>query len=248
MAHQELRGRDGADDEDRDLGEERKLARLEAVVLAEHQRDERRRGGDVPDPGERNVPLRPGHPHAAQPRHQIVAFADEEGGKRAEDHAVDVHRPQPAEGGFQAGAEIVGIVEEPRQQHAHRGGDQQPEHAPVEPCLERRASRPMHRDRRRQICHAAVSPSPPRYAPPKTRPLAAQSLRPNRSPAAGSAAGASSRLLRGRCRAPPARPASTCRAPGPSRCSTSRCTPPGPSSHPNPHRLSRPGWASRCTS
>ena len=136
MHHQELRGRDGADDEDRDLGEQRKLARLEAVVLAEHQRDESRGGGDVPDPGERNVPLRPGDPHAAQPGHQIVAFADEEGGKRPEDHAVDVHRPQPAEGGFQAGAEIVGIVEESRQEHAHRGGDQQPEHAPVEPCLD----------------------------------------------------------------------------------------------------------------
>ena len=131
--HQELCGGDGADQEQRNLRKQRKLARLQAVVLAEHQRDEGRRGDEVPDPGERDVPLRPRHLHAAQARHQVVALADEQRGERAEDHAVDVYRAQPAEIGLQMAAEIVGEVEHAGQQHAHGRRDEQPEHAPIEP-------------------------------------------------------------------------------------------------------------------
>ena len=130
---QELYGCHRHDEEERDLGEQRKLARFEAVVVAERQRDERGRGDDVPHPGQRHAPLRPWHPHAAEARHQVIAFADEEGGKGAEDDAVDVDRPQPAEGQPEGAAEIVGIVEEARQQDTDRRRDQEPEHAPIEP-------------------------------------------------------------------------------------------------------------------
>ena len=85
------------------------------------------------DPGERHAPLRPWHPHAAQPRHQVITFADEERGEGAEDDAVDMDRPQPAEGQLERAAEIVRVVEQARQQHADRRCDQEPEHAPKEP-------------------------------------------------------------------------------------------------------------------
>ena len=130
---QELRGRHGDNEEDRDLGKQRELARFEAVVFAERQRDERSRHDDIPQPGQRYAQLRPWHPHTAKARHQVIAFADEERGKGAKDDAVDVNRPQPAEGQSQGGAEIIGIVEEARQRHADRRCDQEPKHAPIKP-------------------------------------------------------------------------------------------------------------------
>ena len=162
---QELRGRDGADGEDRDLGEERELARLKAVVLAEQERDQRRGRGQVPDPGQQHVPLRPGHAHAAKARDQVVAFADEEGGEGAEDDAVDVNRPQPAEGQLEAAAKIVGEVEQARQQHARPTARPGARTCPSRATSAPLASRPARRGRRQRTCLAGVCPSPPRRAP-----------------------------------------------------------------------------------
>ena len=80
------------------FGEERELACFKTVVRTEGQRNEPGQESDVPHPGERDAPLTPRHANAAQARHQIIAFADEQRRKRAEDDAVDVDRPEPAEG------------------------------------------------------------------------------------------------------------------------------------------------------
>ena len=84
---------DRHDDEEWDFGKQRKLTRFQAVIVAERQRDERGGRNEIPHPGQGHAPLRPGHSHAAEARHQVVAFADEEGGKGAKDDAVDVDRP-----------------------------------------------------------------------------------------------------------------------------------------------------------
>src|SRR5205807_8668477 len=86
---EELCRRRRDDDEDGNLGEQRELARLQAVILGERQRDEPRRQADVIQPRQRYAPLWPSHPHPAEARDQIVAFADEEGGKGTEDDAID---------------------------------------------------------------------------------------------------------------------------------------------------------------
>ena len=79
---QELRGGGRGDYENRNFGEERQLARFEPVILAEPQPDETGHQADVPHPGQPARPTRPDTPNAAQPRHQIVAFADEQRSRR----------------------------------------------------------------------------------------------------------------------------------------------------------------------
>src|SRR3546814_9590595 len=75
----------------------------------------------------------PYHTHAAEARHQVVAEAEEEGGEGTEDDAVHVDRPQPPEGELQGSTQVVGKIEQGRDGDAHRRGQHQPEHAPVEP-------------------------------------------------------------------------------------------------------------------
>ena len=130
-----MRG-DGDDDEDHDVDRQRELAGFEALVPAHGQRRQPGDQADVPDPHHRHAELFAPHAHAAQPRHQVVAEADEEGGEGAEDHAVDVNRAQPAEGQLQRRRQIIREIEHGRDGHAERGREHQPEHAPVQPDLD----------------------------------------------------------------------------------------------------------------
>ena len=103
-----------ADDENRNFGEERQLARFEAVIVAERQRDEAGHQAEVPHPGQRTPKSAEYDPNAAQARHQIIALADEQIGEGAHDDAVDMDGTEPAECQPQTMAEIVGKVNSPK--------------------------------------------------------------------------------------------------------------------------------------
>src|SRR6266700_5347334 len=131
--HDELRSRSGYYDEHGNFSEERELARFKTVVRPERQRYEAGQESDAPHPGEWDSPLTPGHSNAAQARDQIIAFANEQRRKRAENDAIDVDRTEPAKGQPQGRTQIIGIVEETRQCHADRRRDNEPEHPQVKP-------------------------------------------------------------------------------------------------------------------
>src|SRR6202030_605781 len=76
----------------RNFGKQRELASFEPVIVAERQRDEPGQEGEAPHPRQRDAPFSVDHPDPAQARHQIIAFADEQGRKGTEDDAVDVDR------------------------------------------------------------------------------------------------------------------------------------------------------------
>jgi len=101
------------------------------MVVAEGKSEQPRRHREIPDPGEGDAPLVPHHPHAAQPRNQIIASADEQTGEGAEDYAVDMNGSQAAERQREiAGAQIVGKIEQAGNRRADRRRDHQPHHAP----------------------------------------------------------------------------------------------------------------------
>ena len=106
---------------------------FKTVVRTEGQRYQAGQESDAPQPGERDAPLTPRHANAAQARHQIIAFADEQRRKRAKNNAVDVDRTEPAKSQPQGRSKIVGIIEETGQRHADRRRDHEPEHPEVKP-------------------------------------------------------------------------------------------------------------------
>jgi len=102
-----------------------------SVILAEGKPKQPSRHREIPDPGEGYAPLVPNDPHATKPRHQVIAFTDEQTGERAEDHAVDMDRSQPAErSGRDYRCQIVGKIEQARNRRADRRRDHEPHHAP----------------------------------------------------------------------------------------------------------------------
>ena len=129
---------------------ERKLARLDALVVAEGERDEARREarGSRPRPAE-CPSFSHVHPDAGQTRHDVVAESDEQGREHPEDDAVDVDRPQAPEGEVRAGAEEVRVGELRRDDHPDRGREHDPEEAPVEPEANDRVT-----------CHGGAGPDP----------------------------------------------------------------------------------------
>ena len=131
--HDELRSRGGYYNEHGNFSEERELAGFKTVVRPERQRYQAGQESDAPNPSERDAPLAPRHSNAAQARHQIIAFADEQRRKRAEYDAIDVHRTEAAKGQPQGRTKIVGIVEKTRQGHADRRRNDEPEHSQVKP-------------------------------------------------------------------------------------------------------------------
>src|SRR6185437_15916608 len=82
-------------DLDRDADPYRELTRLDAAVVAEHQRDEADDQGDVPHPENQVTPSRLVHGHTAQPGYDEIGQSDYRGGETAEYNAHHVHRTQP---------------------------------------------------------------------------------------------------------------------------------------------------------
>src|SRR3546814_10000937 len=86
------------------------------------------------------------------------------GGEGTEDDAVHVDRPQPPEGELQGSTQVVGKIEQGRDGDAHRRGQHQPEHAPVEPQPDEPAVNQLVQVLRPQLSRTLYHRPPP--APP----------------------------------------------------------------------------------
>ena len=120
---------DGNDDEDRP----RKFSGLKSRVVAQKKRNQPSDQPQVPHPDQPVAPLAVPYAHPGQARHDVIAQSDEQRGKRAPNHAVDVQWTQSSKGQILRGAKVIRVVEKTGYGYADAGCDHEPKQPRVEP-------------------------------------------------------------------------------------------------------------------